>query len=66
MITNDTNFAYNLRREALRKFVEAGYNVTLAGQILNFQKELEGLGCELADIKTARQGTSIAQDLLLF
>lgn len=66
MITNDTNFAWNLRREVLQRFVAEGYRVTLAGEILNFQKELEALGCELADIKTARHGTSILQDLKLF
>lgn len=66
MITNDTNFAYNLRREVLQKFVKEGYRVTLAGEVLNFRKELEELGCQLADIKTARHGTSIAQDLWLF
>lgn len=66
MITNDTNFAWNLRREVLQRFVTEGYRVTLTGEILNFQKELEALGCELADIKTARHGTSILQDLKLF
>lgn len=66
MITNDTNFAWNLRREVLQRFVTEGCRVTLVGEILNFREELEALGCELADIKTARHGTSILQDLKLF
>lgn len=66
MITNDTNFAWNLRREVLQRFIKEGYRVTLAGEILNFREDLEVLGCELADIKTARHGTSILQDLQLF
>lgn len=66
MITNDTNFAWNLRREVLQQFVKEGYRVTLAGEIMNFREELEALGCELADIKTARHGTSIVQDIRLF
>jgi hypothetical protein len=32
MITNDTNFAWNLRREVLQRFVKEGYKVTLAGR----------------------------------
>lgn len=66
MITNDTNFAYNLRREVLQRFVKEGYRVTLLGEILSFREELEAMGIELVDIKTARHGTSIVQDLKLF
>ena len=66
MITNDTNFAWNLRREVLQRFVKEGCRVTLAGEILNFRKDLEALGCELEDVKTARHGTSITQDIRLF
>ena len=66
MITNDTNFAYNLRREVLCRFVKEGYRVTLVGEILDFRKEFESFGCELIDMKTGRHGTSIIQDLKLF
>lgn len=66
MITNDTTFAYNLRREVLQGFAAEGWRVTLAGEILSFREELEAIGCNLVDIKTARQGTSIIQDLRLF
>ena len=66
MITNDTTFAYNLRREVIQRLLKDGYKVTLAGQVLLFREEFEAMGCELVDIPTARQGTSLTQDMKLF
>lgn len=66
MITNDTTFAYNLRREVIQRLLQEGYKVTLAGQVLLFREEFEAMGCELVDIPTARQGTSLTQDMKLF
>lgn len=66
MITNDTTFAYNLRREILQQLMADGYRVTLVGEILAFREEFESMGVELVDVKTGRHGTSIVQDLKLF
>lgn len=66
MITNDTNFAYNLRREILAAFVQAGYETVLVAEILNFQAEFDKLGVRLVDVKTGRHGTNPADDLKLF
>jgi len=66
MITNDTTFAYNLRREVLAGFVGEGYRVTLVAEFLAHMEELEALGCNLINVQTGRHGTSIVQDLRLF
>ena len=66
MITNDTNFAYNLRREILYRFVEEGHNVYLVGQVLNFLKEFSDKGIEVIDVQTERRGTNPLNDLKLY
>ena len=66
MITNDTNFAYNLRREILKRFVKEGHEVVLVAEILNFQAEFEKMGVRLVNIKTGRHGTNPVDDLKLF
>ena len=66
MITNDTNFAYNLRREILAMFVRKGHDAVLIAEILNFREEFEKLGVRLIDVKTGRHGTNPADDLKLF
>ena len=66
MITNDTTFAYNLRREILLKLMQEGYQVTLVAEFLSHTEELASLGCNMVDVQTGRHGTSIVQDLRLF
>lgn len=66
MITNDTTFAYNLRREILQRFIAEGYRATLVAEVLAFREELESMGCRVIDIPTGRHGTSILQDVRLF
>lgn len=66
MITNDTTFAYNLRREVLERLVQEGYRVTLIAEHLSRVEELSSTGCNLIDVKTGRRGTSILKDLHLF
>lgn len=66
MITNDTSFAYNLRREIIVRLIQEQYRVTLIGEILSFQEEFETMGCKLVNVRTGRQGTSILKDLRLF
>lgn len=66
MITNDTVFAYNLRREIIERLIKDKYKVTLAAEVQLFQEEFKAIGCNLIDIPTARQGTNLVQDLLLF
>lgn len=66
MITNDTNFAYNLRREILERFVKEGHETVLVSEILNFQDAFEKMGVRLVDVKTGRHGTNPVDDLRLF
>jgi len=66
MITNDTTFAYNLRREILLRSVQEGYQVTLIAEFLSHTEELASLGCNMIDVQTGRHGKSIVQDLRLF
>lgn len=66
MITNDTTFAYNLRREVLRRFVAEGHIVALISEVLAFKEELEELGCRVLPVETDRRGTSVFNDLKLF
>lgn len=66
MLTNDTNFAYNLRREVLQRFVAEGHEVSLVSQVLKFQDELEGMGITIINVKTPRQGKNPFSDLKLW
>lgn len=66
MAANDTTFIYNLRREVLQAMIESGYRVTVMAQVLNFEAELRALGCEIIDVKTARQGKNPFKDIVLF
>ena len=66
MLTNDTTFAYNLRREVLATLAEQGHEVCLVGKILNFQPELEALGCRIIEIEMQRRGTNPLSDIHLF
>ena len=66
MITNDTNFAYNLRREILDRFVKEGHETVLVAEILNFQAEFEKMGVRLVNVRTGRHSTNPLDDLKLF
>lgn len=66
MITNDTNFAYNLRREILEQFVKEGHEAVLVAEILNFKEQFGKMGIRLVDVKTGRHGTNPMDDLNLF
>lgn len=65
MIANDTNFAYNLRREILQQNVLNGHEVILVAQILNYKKELENIGVNIIDLKNNRHGKNPFNDLML-
>lgn len=66
MITNDTNFAYNLREEILNSFVSEGHETVLVSEIINFREELSANGIRLIDVKTGRHGKNPFNDLKLF
>lgn len=66
MITNDTTFAYNLRREIIERFVQEGYHVTLIAEFLSHVEALSAAGCNLINIQTGRHGTSVMKDVRLF
>ena len=65
MIVNDTNFAWNLRREVLASFVEKGLQTCLLAKTLGFKTELETLGVKLIDLDIERRGTNPLSDLKL-
>ena len=66
MLVNDTTFTYNLRREVLERLIRDGHRVTVMCQVLDFQGELEEMGCEIIDAATPRRGTSPLADIQLF
>ena len=66
LIANDTTFIYNLRREVLQGLINAGYEVGVVAQILEFRTELEQMGCHVIGLDTARHGTNPLKDLFLF
>ncbi len=65
MIVNDTNFAWNLRREVLETFVERGWQTILLAQILDFKSDFEKLGVSLIDIHIDRRGTNPFSDICI-
>lgn len=66
MILNDTNYAYNIRREILIQFIKEGHRVTLIAEFLSRVEELRQMGCELIEVKPGRRGTNVFQDIKLF
>ena len=66
MIANDSNFAYNLRREVLQTLVQAGHRMNLTCQILSYEEELKEIGCNLIGADVQRRGTNPFADLQLF
>lgn len=65
MIVNDTNFAWNLRREVLCGFVAKGWETVLLSHILDFRKDFEDLGVRLIDLPIDRRGTNPLKDMKL-
>ena len=66
MVANDTNFAYNLRREILESLVSEGNRVSLMCQVLSFREELENSGCRIIDVQIKRRGKNPFSDIKLF
>lgn len=66
MITNDTNFAWNLRREILQAFIDKGHRVSLIAQVLDFKEEFESLGIHVINVIIDRRGTNPLSDITLF
>lgn len=66
LAANDTTFIYNLRREILEGLVAEGYETAVMCQVLQFQNELEQIGCKVINIETARQGKNPFKDVALF
>ncbi len=66
MIVNDTDFAWNLRREVLFSFVEKGWETYLVAQTLSFKSDFERNGVNLIDLSISRRGTNPFTDLKLF
>ncbi len=66
MIVNDTNFAWNLRREVLFSFVEKGWDTYLLSQVLSFKEGFEDKGVKIIDLSISRRGTNPLTDIKLF
>ena len=66
MITNDTNFAWNLRREVLSEFVGLGHDVILVAGIMDFVKEFDEIGVRVINVDNDRRGTNPVTDIRLF
>lgn len=66
MVANDTNFAYNLRFEILERFVDAGCEVVLVSETLNYAEQIRKAGIRIVDVKTGRHSTNPLEDMRLF
>ena len=66
ILANDTSYTYNLRDKIIEYFIEQGFEVSIASQILNYQEELNEMGCRLIDLKTNRHGMNPFSDFVLF
>lgn len=63
ILSNDTTYTYNLRREVIRRLVDEGYAVTVACEPLQFLEELQDLGCKVIPVHTGRRRTNPLSDL---
>lgn len=66
MIVNDTNFAWNLRREVLFAFEEKGWETVLLAQKLSFVEEFEKHNIRVVDLTIDRRGTNPLSDIKLY
>lgn len=66
MIVNDTNFAWNLRREVLEQFVKMGHSVVLVAHVLEFKDDFEKRGIKVIDVHNDRHGKNPFFDIKLF
>lgn len=65
VLANDTTYTYNLRDIIIKRFIENGYEIIIASEILDFKNQLEDLGCRLIDIKTNRHSKNPFSDIFL-
>ena len=65
LIANDTNFAYNLRRELMIHWIEQGNEVILVAHIENYESELKACGIILKNVKIERRGENPLSDIAL-
>ncbi len=66
LITNDTRFAYNLRREILFAMASKGHEVFLIADNIGYEEELKNHGIKLVDLKVDRRGRNPFSDMGLF
>jgi len=64
-ITNDTRFAYNLRREVMHAFVQKGHEVFLISERLGYEKEIEASGIRIIPLSNDRRGKNPISDVIL-
>ena len=64
-ITNDTRFAYNLRREVMHAIVQKGHAVFLISERLGYEKEIEALGIRIIPLSNDRRGKNPISDVIL-
>ena len=65
LIANDTNFAYNLRRELMIHWIEQGNEVLLVAHIENYRPELEACGIKVENVEIERRGENPINDIIL-
>ena len=65
LIANDTNFAYNLRRELMIDWIEQGNEVILVAHAENYLSELEAYGIKVENVKIKHRGKNPASDIIL-
>lgn len=65
LLTNDTTYVYNLRREIIQRLISEGYEVVIATKILLKCNELECMGCRLISVDSDRHGTNPLTDIVL-
>lgn len=65
MLINDTTYAFNLRGAIIEKLIDEGFEVVIAGQLLEHQDKLKAMGAKLIGVETGRHGTNPFSDMLL-
>ena len=65
LMANDTTYTYNLRAAIIKRLIEEKYEVYVIAEILEFEKELKDMGCNLINIEIGRHGTNPLSDLKL-
>lgn len=65
ILSNDTPYTYNLRRELIERLAQDGHSVVVVCKLMSMKQELESLRCRLIDVDTGRHGTNPVTDLML-